>query len=104
MKVYISGPITGTHDAWDRFDTMARRVKKYGHDAINPYYIGEAFPDGTHLQIMAVCLTLMSFADAILLMDGWEDSEGARQEYRKALAMGIPIFFDIEDLRRESGK
>lgn len=100
MRIYISGPITGTTDAWDRFDAMARKVEKYGHEAINPYYIGLAFPGGTHAQIMAVCFTLMSFADGLLLMDGWEKSKGAKQERCKALAMGIPIFYGVEDLKK----
>lgn len=103
MKIYISGPITGTRDARERFEAMARRVKKYGHTPINPYYLGLALPDGGHTQYMALCFVLMDFADAILMMDGWDRSRGAIMERKRACAHGLPVFEGPGDLRDYKG-
>ena len=41
--------------------------------------------DTTWDEYMKVSLTLLQMADAIYMLDGWEDSKGARQEYDMAV-------------------
>lgn len=98
MKIYIAGPITGTDDARDRFEAMARRIERYGHTPINPFYIELAYPKGSHCEYMSLCFSLMKYADGILFMDGWKKSAGARMEYSRAKAARLPMYFAVEEL------
>ncbi len=38
-------------------------------------------------------LEIVSRCDAILMLPGWEASQGAEQERRRAALLGLPIFF-----------
>lgn len=92
-RIFISGPITGHEDtAKGRFDTAAREIRKTGHEPINPYYIGWTFEGGTHTEYMSVCIPLLELADAILMLEGWEESRGARAEYHHARAYHMQVY------------
>lgn len=43
-------------------------------------------------------LELMLRCNAVLMMEGWEKSRGARGEEAAAKRFGIPVFYKIEDL------
>lgn len=42
-------------------------------------------------------IELMSRCDAVVLVDGWETSEGTKGEINQARLRGIPVFGDLED-------
>lgn len=88
MVIYISGPITGEKDYMERFMNAETRINKvtYGDVIINPAYILSALPDGTSHDIyMSVAMKLLELADTIALLDGWENSEGCKEEVRYAI-------------------
>lgn len=72
MRIFLSGPITGTKNAKSRFDAAARRVRKEypGADVCNPYYAAWMLPEGTHEEYMRITLVLLDMADAIYMMHG----------------------------------
>lgn len=85
-RVYISGKITGTTDFMQRFDAAEERLKAEGYAVLNPAKANSYMPeDTTWEEYMKVSLTLLQMADAIYMLDGWEDSKGARQEYNMAV-------------------
>jgi len=43
-------------------------------------------------------LELLSRSDAILLLDGWKDSNGAVKEKLKAVELGIPLFYQMDGI------
>ena len=45
---------------------------------------------------MLVSLALLDACDAVLLLDGWQESKGARLELETALAQEKPIFAGVE--------
>ena len=45
-------------------------------------------------------LELCRRCDALILVQGWEKSAGARAEATEMRKLGRPVFFDIESLRR----
>lgn len=47
---------------------------------------------------LAATMEWLLRSDAILLLEGWGSSAGARGERDKALVMGIPIFYNQESL------
>lgn len=88
MKVYIAGPITGKLFYQDKFQKAAELLKNLGHTPVNPVEICKRVKDGTHEQYMNMCLPHLLNADAIVMLGGWENSEGAKLEYQVAMATG----------------
>ena len=87
MRVYISGPITGTKDYMKRFAEEEERLKKKGYSVINPAKVNAQLPeDTTYEEYMAMSLIMLDMCDAIYMMDGWKNSRGANREYGYALA------------------
>lgn len=104
MKVYISGKITGTdmdmtrrrfYDAESLIDSIG------GLDAVNP--MAETFPDSmTWQDIMLVDIRKLFNCDAIYMMNGWQDSTGAKIEYGIALQMHMTILFESNMIRNNT--
>jgi hypothetical protein len=46
------------------------------------------------LEIIARC-------DAILMLPGWERSEGSRMEYSRAVELRMPVYLSVEDVPEE---
>ena len=85
-RVYISGKITGTADFMEWFAKAEEKLKAEGYAVLNPAHANSYMPeDTTWDEYMKVSLTLLQMADAIYMLDGWEDSKGARQEYNMAV-------------------
>lgn len=92
MRVFISGPITGVEKAKSNFDAAARKIMKAGLTPVNPYYIGWTLTDGSHAEYMMLTLKVLELCDAVFMLDGWENSRGAREEKRFARLHGMPIY------------
>lgn len=97
LRIYISGPISGTSDAWIRFEAAARRISMNGNIPVNPEPIGRlVMPKAGDLEYMTIDLLVLEFTDAIYMLRGWEDSKGARMELMKAKAHNMPVFYEEE--------
>lgn len=95
MRVYISGPITGTEDYIERFAKAKAALQADGNSVINPAALGEVLPaDATHAEYMELCLPLVKMADAIFMMNGYEKSKGARMELECAIANKKTVRFE----------
>ena len=100
MRVYISGPITGTGDYIERFETIERELKEAGYDVINPEKVCARLPIGfSHDDYMHVCFAMLDLCDAIFMLDGWEQSDGATREAAYASAMNIRMLTREELLK-----
>ena len=90
--VYISGAISGTTDYLERFEEAELKLKKKGHDVVNPAKLNSFLPtDTTWEQYMEVDYKLMDICDTIYMLSGWENSKGANSEleYAKKRKMNI---------------
>lgn len=95
MKIYISGPITGTEDYMERFQTAEEKLAAEGHMVYNPAAINDMMPEGTtYEEYMRVSFCLLDMAEAIYMMDGWEKSKGAMREMHYACAKEKSVFFE----------
>lgn len=80
-KIYISGPITGTTDYMERFESCEKRFRGMGYEVINPAKVNACMPESTTWkEYMRMSFTMLEQADTIYMMRGWEDSPGARAE------------------------
>lgn len=98
--VYVAGPYRddGANGVWEnimRARAAARECWKRGWAAICPhassiFMDGPDMPDRTFLD---GDLEILRRSDAVLMIDGWERSEGARGEYALAVEMGKDVYF-----------
>ncbi len=105
MKVvYIAGKFRGA-DAWEiannihKAATLALEVWKAGMTAICPHLNTAVFqgalPDDVWLK---GDLEILSRCDAVLVVDNWMHSEGARAEVAYAARRGIIVTKSLEGL------
>lgn len=94
MKVYISGPITGTKGYMKRFADAEADIAAAGYTPINPAKVNAMLPpELTHADYMATSLAMLSFCDVIYMLPGWKESRGCSIEFEYAYENGITICF-----------
>lgn len=92
-RVYVSGPMTGYQNYnFEAFNDMADVLRHNGYDVKNP---AENF-NGEHghprEDYMRLDIENVLASDAVILLDGWEKSVGARTEVMVAHQLGLPLF------------
>ncbi|MBL8474429.1 MAG: DUF550 domain-containing protein [Rhodocyclaceae bacterium] len=98
MRAYLSGPMTGIADNnFPAFHEWARRLRAEGYEVVSPAEIQEA---GTWEGCLRNDIRELCTCDAIALMPGWENSQGANLELHVAHRLGmavlhLPIQFDL---------
>lgn len=89
--VFISGPMTGKPDLnHDEFNVEAAALERVGFTVLNPAVLPEGLE---HQQYMAMTLVMLDQADAIFMLEGWENSRGAMLEYERARALGLMFLY-----------
>lgn len=92
MRIYISGPITGTDDFAERFEDAAAIIAERGHKYINPAKLAEVMPGAEWVVYLTIDEMLLKKADAITMLPGWETSSGALYEFFWARANGLQLY------------
>lgn len=100
MKVFIAGKVTGTTDYIERFERMEKELSKLGLEVVNPVketrHLGVNAP---WVEYMRITIPLLCTCDAIYLMNGWTDSNGATLE--RYVADGLGLLLMLEPTSRE---
>lgn len=95
MRFYISGPITGAKGYLRHFGAAEQALKNKGHEVINPTRNSYVMPESaSHAEYMKVSIAQLSCCEAILMLKGWEQSKGAREEFCYAVDHKMPIIFE----------
>lgn len=93
--IFISGPITGVEKYWEAFDEFETYLTSKGYTVLNPANL----PQGMRAQNYTnICWMMLTQADAVLFLPGWEDSMGAAGEHSLAALLKKPIYYDVYDL------
>lgn len=91
LKIYIAGPMTGYPD-YNRaaFNAKASELMAEGHIVLNPAVLLAAFAR-VNTWIFAA---MVRSADAIYLLNRWEESVGARAEHALAEKLGLTVIYE----------
>ena len=90
MKVYISGPITGVPNGnQTAFDQAAAKLLDRGHDPVNPHDLHAGAADTSWAGYMRRDIVALMGCDAVVVLDGWGNSRGARIERELAERLGL---------------
>jgi len=106
MKIYISGPIS--HDPNHEVAFMAAEdyLKYLGYEVANPVDIPPQEFDGPDRDIkkwtyyMRESVKILMECDQIYMLEGWDDSRGAKLEHHIACELSIPRMYETEDIDR----
>lgn len=95
QRIYISGKISGLDMkvAENYFETVEKQLQTAGHIPVNPMKVVEYHPDHTWHHYMAKDIEALLYCDAILMLDNWTDSKGAKIEHGIAVGLGIPVYY-----------
>ena len=97
MKIYISGKISGTDltETRKRFAAVAKAMKRLGVEPVNPLENGLSEHDTWKAHMLKDIADLLQ-CKAIYMLQGWEESKGARIEYYIATEIGMHIMYEVE--------
>lgn len=84
IKVFISGKVSGIeyYVAYQTFANADRQLSSMGYQVINPMKICRK--NWSWVRCMIKCLWALYFCNKIYQLPNWEESRGARIEYRWA--------------------
>jgi len=107
MIIYIAGAYRadtpeGIKANIQKAREVALEVWKAGHTAICPHLNTanfEEYADLSHERYIQGDLEIISRCDAVLLMDNWQTSRGAKQEKAYAESRGIPVYNTLLDIK-----
>ena len=92
-RIYISGPMAGVKDYnFPLFFSVANRLRELGWDVINPAEQFGGYRDGMWGFYIGVARDSIIECDALTLLEGWEDSDGAVCEKALAQKYGLDIY------------
>lgn len=95
MKVYISGPISGTTDYMERFAKAQTCLESRGFTVVNPALVNSNLPeDTTYDEYMKMSFCMLDMCDTIFMLKNYTDSNGALLELERAKKNSYCILYE----------
>lgn len=100
MKIYIAGKITGIEaEAYELFLQAENAICHAGHVPLNPMKRVDQEPGRDYNEYLLDALRVMMLeADAVLFLDNWIDSKGARIEFAIANELDMTIYSALDEV------
>lgn len=98
MKIYLAGPMRGYPESnFPAFIEAAKKLRDIGHYVFSP----AEYPMQNRREGLAIdMMWIASFAEAIVVLPGWQQSLGANAEVALARAIEIDVIL-VGDLLKE---
>lgn len=96
-KIYISGSISNNPDYKQQFAAAEAKLSAEGWEVINPAKVSTALPELPYLAYMQISLTLLFYANAVYMLNGWNASTGAVIERQAAESLGLLIIYQTNE-------
>lgn len=98
LRLYLAGPMTGLPD-FNRpaFHAAAAALRAAGYEVVNPAELNESEPitdpdgPGAWERYMRRDIPHLCKCDAVALLPGWTESQGAQLEEEIAFRLSMPI-------------
>lgn len=91
IKIYISGPMTGLPGLnFKAFNKAAKKLRAMGLDVVNPAEINPD-PKADYHQCLRADIRALCDCTHLVLLDGWENSNGAHLELHLAHRLGLKV-------------
>lgn len=88
MKIYIAGSITNNPNYIEQFTEAEKKLRAKGYEVVNPVK-----PEGNAYKwYIDEGLKQLMECDAIYMLIGWINSQGASLEFRYADTVDLPIY------------
>lgn len=93
MKIYISGAISGLpiEQAKKAFAEIEAAIVRSGHTAVNPMTLPHDH-NKSYANYMREDIVALMGCNAVVVLPGWEQSEGANLEIQIALILNIKTY------------
>lgn len=108
FKIFIAGPMRGySNYNFDKFDRIEKLLKDNGIDCVNPGRISRKFKEvevnndiNVYNEMVRLQQEAQKTCNAILLLDGWQWSEGVKLEVKTAAENDFQFLLekDIENI------
>ena len=103
MTVFISGPITNRLKTYQYAFADAQMALEFlGYKVLNPAWL----PKGLKIEdYVKIDNAMLECSDVIVLLPGWENSEGSRKEVELAMQLRKQIiaYERVKDLEKKEG-
>jgi len=100
-KIYISLPITGQDfeevEARSIFTSVI--IEEVGFEAVSPLEVSDN-QDAPYEEHIGKDITALLRCDAVLFLEGWQESKGCNLEHDAARIYGKMMFFSLDEIVR----
>ena len=91
-RIYLSGGITGIENYSQIFKRKQTELEELGYEVLNPALLGLIMPtSATWQEYMNLCIPMLDMWHGIYMLDGWEKSKGATEEFNYAVGKRIEM-------------
>lgn len=108
VRVYVAGPYSANNvldvlKNIGRGEKMCAKLFSLGFSPFCPWHDKSYVIDNfdakfTPEQFKEHSLAWLEVSDCVLLLDGWEKSNGTLAEIARAVKLGKPVYFSLNDL------
>ena len=103
-RIFIAGPMRGYENYnFKKFDHIEELLRQLGFDVVNPARISRKFKESEVNSDIAVYNKMVDMqqdaertCNTILLLDGWQWSEGVKLEVRTASELGMQFLLESD--------
>lgn len=90
-KIYIAGPISGMPgNNLKAFCDAELALNEAGYVVLNPARLPIGLEER---EYMLICMSMVQVCDSVLMLSGWQRSQGAKAEHALAEKLGLNISY-----------